>query len=272
MVQHLQQRFHDFGPFRVDAGRRLLLRRGDQVPLTPKAFDILLVLLQNRDRVVEKDELMKLVWPNTVVEENNLTRNISSLRKALEEDPNEHRFIVTIPGRGYQFAADMLEDKAATGVVYERHARARVLIEEQSEENSTAQPIQPSKTEIAKRKFWRSIAFRVTVAVAICTLLALGASLYVSRRGEAILPALRVVPLPRCRIGPNAPIYRRTGIFWLSQGTLIRRIFLGSISSRSAVTIICRLRGAVATVVLLGRQTGASLRSRATGSRSSRSS
>jgi len=195
MVQHLKQRFHDFGPFRVDAGRRLLLRRGDQVPLTPKAFDILLVLIQNRDRVVEKDELMKLVWPNTVVEENNLTRNISSLRKALEEDPNEHRFIVTIPGRGYQFAADMLEETAATGVVYERHARARVLIEQQSEADSTAQPIQPIKTEIVERKFWRSIAFRVTVAVAICTLLALGASLYVSRRREAILPALRVVPL-----------------------------------------------------------------------------
>jgi DNA-binding winged helix-turn-helix (wHTH) protein len=184
MPTRSQQRFHDFGPFRVDAGRRLLLRRGDPVPLTPKAFDILLVLLQNRDRVVEKDELMKLVWPNTVVEENNLTRNISSLRKALEEDPNEHRFIVTIPGRGYQFAADVLEETAGTGVVFERHARARVLIEEQSETDSTFQPI---KAGIVERKFWRSIAFRVTVAAATCTILAFAASLYISRRREAIL-------------------------------------------------------------------------------------
>jgi DNA-binding winged helix-turn-helix (wHTH) protein len=83
MIEHLQQRFHNFGPFRVDASRRLLLRQGTAVPLTPKAFDILLVLLRNSDRMVGKDELMKLVWPDTVVEENNLTRNISSLRKAL---------------------------------------------------------------------------------------------------------------------------------------------------------------------------------------------
>jgi len=80
MVERLKQRFHDFGPFRVDASRRLLLRDGDPVALTPKAFDILMVLLRNADRIVEKDELMKLVWHNTVVEENNLTRNVSSLR------------------------------------------------------------------------------------------------------------------------------------------------------------------------------------------------
>src|SRR5947209_8734644 len=107
MSQHPQQRFHDFGLFRVDTATRLLLRDGNTVPLTPKAFEILMVLLRNADRIVGKNELMKLVWPDTVVEENNLTRNISSLRKALEEGPTEHRFIVTIPGRGYQFATEV---------------------------------------------------------------------------------------------------------------------------------------------------------------------
>jgi DNA-binding winged helix-turn-helix (wHTH) protein len=136
MSPRLQQRFYDFDLFRVDVSRRLLLRRGEPVPLTPKAFDILLVLVQNRDRLVEKDELMKLVWPDTVVEENNLTRNISSLRKALEEGPNEHRFVVTIPGRGYQFAAEMPAPTARTDVIFERHARARVVIEEQSDTDS----------------------------------------------------------------------------------------------------------------------------------------
>src|SRR5215472_14831246 len=105
MATLAQQRFYEFGEFQLDAGRRLLLRAGDVVALTPKAFDILLILVRNRGRVVEKDELMRLVWPGTVVEENNLTRNISSLRKALAEGPNDHRFIVTVPGRGYQFAA-----------------------------------------------------------------------------------------------------------------------------------------------------------------------
>src|ERR1700751_6056843 len=134
MITHPQQRYFDFGLFRVDAGRRLLLRRGEPVPLTPKAFEILLILIQNWNRVIEKDELMKLVWPDTAVEENNLTRNISSLRKALEERPNEHRYIVTIPGRGYQFAADVptTTEGAQANLVFEKRAR-RVLIEEESE-------------------------------------------------------------------------------------------------------------------------------------------
>jgi len=91
MVLPAQPRFYDFGVFQVDFGRRLLLRRGNPVALTPKAFEILVVLVRNRDRVVGKDELMRLVWPDTIVEENNLTRNISSLRRALGEGPNEHR-------------------------------------------------------------------------------------------------------------------------------------------------------------------------------------
>src|SRR5260370_41651866 len=135
MGQRLQQRFHDFGPFRVDASRRLLLREGNTVPVTPKAFDILMVLLRNADRIVEKDELMRLVWPDTVVEENNLTRNISSLRKALEEGPTERRFIVTIPGRGYQFAGELAVTVPESELVFEPHARAQVQIEEIDEED-----------------------------------------------------------------------------------------------------------------------------------------
>lgn len=152
MASPVQQRFYDFDVFRVDVSRRLLMRQCEPVPLTPKAFDILLVLVQNRGRVVEKDELMKLVWPDTVVEENNLTRNISTLCKALEEGPTQHRFIVTIPGRGYQFAGDMPEDMAGTAVVYERHARTQVLIEEQSEPDMLLEPIQHIKTGIVERK------------------------------------------------------------------------------------------------------------------------
>jgi len=193
MAPHLQHRFYDFGPFRVDAARRLLLLRGEPVPLTPKAFDILLVLIQNRERVVEKDELMKLVWPDTSVEENNLTRNISTLRKALEEGPNEHRFIVTIPGRGYQFAGDMPEEMGRTTAVYEGAGRARALIENQSEPDTASQPI---ATGFVKRKSWCWRVFWVGMAAAAaCTLLTSAAWLYVSRSREAVIPLSRVVPL-----------------------------------------------------------------------------
>jgi Tol biopolymer transport system component/DNA-binding winged helix-turn-helix (wHTH) protein len=194
MAPHLQQRLYEFDLFRVDVSRRLLLRQGEAIPLTPKAFDILLILVQNRDRVVEKDELMKLVWPDTAVEENNLTRNISSLRRALGERPEEHRYIVTIPGRGYRFAAELPAATVGTDVVFERHARARVLIEEQSDSDSAVQAIQPAQTEVVEQKSARSIAFQVSVAVVACTLLA-AASLYIASRREAILRPPRVVPL-----------------------------------------------------------------------------
>jgi TolB-like protein/DNA-binding winged helix-turn-helix (wHTH) protein/Tfp pilus assembly protein PilF len=98
---------YEFGPFRVDALRRLLLREGNQVRLPAKAFEILLVLLEGKGRLVEKDELMRRVWPDAVVEENNLTVNISALRRSLAESPGEHRYVVTVPGRGYQFVADV---------------------------------------------------------------------------------------------------------------------------------------------------------------------
>mgnify|MGYP006272047519 CR=1 FL=1 len=99
----------EFSDFRVDTGKRLLFRKGEPVAILPKAFDILTVLLQYRDRVVTKAELLKMVWPDTFVEEGNLTQNISVLRKTLGESPSEHKFIVTVPGRGYRFSADVRE-------------------------------------------------------------------------------------------------------------------------------------------------------------------
>lgn len=100
---------YEFGPFRLDAQKRLLLREGEIVPLKPKAFETLLALVEGCGHVLEKDELMKRVWPGTVVEEGNLAFNISSLRKALGDDPRRHEYIVTIPGEGYKFVAGVRE-------------------------------------------------------------------------------------------------------------------------------------------------------------------
>src|SRR6267143_5451581 len=97
--------FYEFGRFRVKSDERVLLRGEEPVPLTPKAFDILLALLQNDGRIVPKDDLMKKVWPNTFVEEGNLTQNVSLLRKALGESANGPQFIETVPRRGYRFVA-----------------------------------------------------------------------------------------------------------------------------------------------------------------------
>jgi len=97
---------YDFGRFRLKVAERVLLREGELVPLTPKVFDILVTLVENGGQVVAKDDLMKRVWPNTFVEEGNLTQNISLLRKALGEAPGGAQFIETVPRRGYRFVAE----------------------------------------------------------------------------------------------------------------------------------------------------------------------
>ena len=97
---------YEFGPFSVDAGKRLLLRNGEPVPLAPKVLETLLALIENRERVLTKDELLKQVWGDTSVEEGGLTRNVSILRKTLGEKPDDHQYIVTVPARGYRFVAD----------------------------------------------------------------------------------------------------------------------------------------------------------------------
>ena len=103
------RRFYEFGSFSVHATRRLLLRNGAPIPLEPKVLETLIALVENPGRILTKDELLKQVWGDTIVEEGGLTRNISILRKALGERPGHHEYIVTAPGRGYQFVAHVRE-------------------------------------------------------------------------------------------------------------------------------------------------------------------
>ena len=102
-----------FGGFQLEPTKRLLLKEGRAVPLTPKTFDTLLVLVRHRGRVMEKDELMQAIWPDTVVEESNLAHNISALRKIFGQKGEENRFIITVPARGYSFVAEVQQETLA---------------------------------------------------------------------------------------------------------------------------------------------------------------
>src|ERR1700691_6807112 len=132
-IKHL----YEFGPFRLDPQKRLLTRGGDPVPLTPKVIETLVVLVENRDRVVSKDYLMKMLWPDSFVEESNLSQNVFVLRKALGDSSQDQRYIVNVPGRGYQFAEVVHEvEDAPLGtqeieetVRLESHSLARVVVE-----------------------------------------------------------------------------------------------------------------------------------------------
>ena len=125
---------YEFGPFRADTLRRLLVREGEPVPLTSRAFETLLVLIRNRDRVLDKEELLKTIWPDSFVEEANLAQNVSAVRKALGEVPGEHRYIATVPGRGYRFVADVKQlPPPETELTLERRTTAEVVVEEEDQ-------------------------------------------------------------------------------------------------------------------------------------------
>ena len=100
---------YEFGPFRFIPEERQLLRDNQPVPLTPKSFDLLVVLVENTGHLLEKGELLKRIWPDSFVEEANLSVNVSALRRALGEGPNEHQYVETVPRRGYRFVAGVKE-------------------------------------------------------------------------------------------------------------------------------------------------------------------
>ena len=98
---------YEFGPFRLDPNKRVLTRTGETMSLTPKATDILIILVTNAGELVEKEELLKAVWPDTFVEEANLTQNIFMLREVLGDERVGARYIETVTRRGYRFVAQV---------------------------------------------------------------------------------------------------------------------------------------------------------------------
>ena len=165
------RQFYEFGRYRIDPDHRQLLCETKPVPLQPKAFDILLVLVQNSENVVPKDDLMKAVWPGTFVEESNLAQNVSVLRKTLGDPVGENRYIVTVPGRGYRFAEKVQvvdEGEIATEedkLVVQSHTRSRLVVEEQQV---------PVKALAAKSRSLR----RLVLASLFCVLVAAAGYLY----------------------------------------------------------------------------------------------
>src|SRR4029453_9783191 len=123
------QHLYEFGPYRLDTAEQLLFRDGDPVPLTPKAFETLVALVERNGHLVEKCELMKLVWSDAFVEESNLTNNVYALRKTLGQAENGRGYIETVPKRGYRFTAPVKE-LSAEALVVEKRTLTRVVTEE----------------------------------------------------------------------------------------------------------------------------------------------
>lgn len=116
-MENGKHQVYEFGGFQLDPARHALLRHGQPVALTPKLFETLVLLVENRDRTLPKDEMMQALWAETFVEEGNLSQNIFLLRKALGDDRNGHSFIHTIPRKGYRFVAPVVETESEVCVL-----------------------------------------------------------------------------------------------------------------------------------------------------------
>jgi len=130
----MSTRFYEFGPFQIDKVNHVLMRDGERPPLKPKVFDTLLLLVENRGRVLDKDELLSRLWPDTVVEESNLSQNVYLLRKVLGEEPRGEVYIATMPKRGYRFVASVneVEEDGAESLPKEL-SQPRSVVEETDE-------------------------------------------------------------------------------------------------------------------------------------------
>jgi Tol biopolymer transport system component/DNA-binding winged helix-turn-helix (wHTH) protein len=193
--------FYEFGPFRLDPADRLLLRDGRHVPLTPKAFETLLILVENSGRVIDKDELLKKVWPDTFVEEVNLAKNVSYLRKILGGE-EAAQYIETIPKRGYRFVAGV-KDVSDVSANSEPESPAEMRLTDREEivrndSDSDTEPrrepidheILPLQTKLRARQWWW---LAVWPAMGLAMGIAIWAMVFRPAR-ETSSPLLNIVP------------------------------------------------------------------------------
>jgi eukaryotic-like serine/threonine-protein kinase len=164
---------YEFGPFHMDPDKQVLLRDGQLIAVTPKAFETLLVLVRRGREVVSKEELLKEIWPDSFVEEANLSQHIFKLRKALGDTVEGERYIVTLPGRGYRFAVPVRTiTEGGEVLIAQMRSRAQVVIEEHVPEPVVTQSAALPPLAHAKPK-WRKWLFPAGAAATIAGLGAL---------------------------------------------------------------------------------------------------
>lgn len=164
---------YEFGPFRVDPDKQILLRDDQPVPITSKAFETLLILLRNSHEVVSKENLIQALWPDAVVEDSNLSQNIFMLRKALGDSPEARRYILTIPGRGYRFVSDVrVVGQDTHALMFASRTRSQVVIEQTEDEAIEAPAALPAPegTEDSRKNYVDLALVIVLIALAAAAL------------------------------------------------------------------------------------------------------
>src|SRR5580658_9018147 len=192
-----------FGQFVLNPGRRTLSRAGSPISLTPKAFDVLLFLVQNPTRLVTKEELLQAVWGDTVVEEGNLTQYISHLRKALRDNSEDTRLIVTIARKGYQFTTRVTVVEAADT---SKHATLQAAATETSK--TDARPVEfPTKEKVTKSPPPRLRLRKWFAAAALLAVIAAAFWLYWRHRRRVTLSATDTIVLADAKNESSDPVF-----------------------------------------------------------------
>ena len=191
------KQLYEFGPFRLDPAEHTLLREGQPIPLRPKVFDILLVLVENHGHLVEKEVLMSSVWTEQFVEEGNINKNISMLRRALCEGGNGQQFIETVPKRGYRFIAEVRKVYAEDTTELVPQTQTAAVVEtipqhSKDAERSYGYPTSATHARISSRRNW--IPFLVIPLLLVAVLVYV---VFMRERRQSVTPKIgSIVVLP----------------------------------------------------------------------------
>ncbi|HEV3279902.1 MAG TPA: winged helix-turn-helix domain-containing protein [Terriglobia bacterium] len=231
---------YEFGPFRLHPSEHLLLREGKPVPVTPKAFDILVLLVENSGRLLRKDDLLKRIWPDSFVEESNLTVNISTLRKVLGRDADGKEFIETVPRRGYRFTAtveelaeddDGLRSPAGPSRSVEGGVARPSLMEDTAQ---TASVGRPAGGPAAKRSKQIALAAVVLLGIALA---AFSYALYRRESAGKLFSAgphsLAILPFQNLRQDPDSDFLG----FSLADAIITRLGYVSALTVRPSVAV-----------------------------------
>ena len=236
---------YEFGPFQLDPFERVLARHGERISLAPKAFDTLVLLVQQHGHVVTKEDLIKSLWPDTIVEENNLNQQISQLRRALGDGQDACRYIETVSKLGYRFVSGVRSSERAAGTTLLANSGGLGVLGVESEgdpvlgsgrldrkpdeihETSLGVPSSNIGNEARRpRRVWVSVAFTLAVSLAVAGgLYFLGARMH-----DKPIGAVAVLPFQNASGDPNAE--------YLSDG--ISETLIGNLSQLSGLRVMAR--------------------------------
>lgn len=208
------RRFYKFGPFRLDSNRRRLFRGDEVVALSPKAIETLILLVENRGKLLERERLMDALWPHVIVEDANLTVAVSQLRKALNQNGDNAEFILTIPRVGYRFVADICEViEEAEPLIPKERTRLQPIADNAEANGAPAAPpeLQAKISHLPEQRSPLRTQPRLIVALALCLAIAVAAIAYRFVRSSSSAPAnigsVAVLPLKNLTGDPTAEYF-----------------------------------------------------------------